>query len=184
MSSEGQSTLSALDISNMAIMWITVASVPSDNVFGIGRRIIVRGPTGSGKTTLASQVAERIDVPLIGLDSTFWQSRWAAKPMDELRADVYAAIQTHKDAWVCDGNYHQTRTVTLPEADTVIWLRLPFRVAAWRLLERTIRLSRNREVLWGTKRESWRKSFLNRKSILLWLATHWMNASRANEARP
>ena len=130
MSSEGQSTLSALDISNMAIMWITVGSVPSDNVFGIGRRIIVCGPTGSGKTTLARQVAERIDVPLIGLDSIFWQSRWAAKPMDELRADVYAAIQTYKDAWVCDGNYHQTRDITLPGADTVIWLRLPFRVAA------------------------------------------------------
>ena len=99
-------------------------------MLGIGRRVSVCGLTGSGKTTLARHVAECIGVPLIELDSIFWQPGWTAKPVDELRADVYAAIQTHKDGWVCDGNYHQTRDITLPEADTVIWLRLPFRVAA------------------------------------------------------
>ena len=61
----------------------------------------------------------------------------------------------------------------MPGADTVLWLRLPYRVAFWRVLKRTVTRAWRRELLWGTNRESWRLSLLSRDSLLVYQATAW-----------
>ncbi|MFC2021088.1 adenylate kinase [Chloroflexota bacterium] len=134
----------------------------------IGRRIVVYGPTGSGKATVARQISRRISVPCVELDAINWQPNWVEKPLEEFRAEVSAILNSHTDGWVCDGNYSRVRDLILPLADTVVWLRLPFRITFWRLLKRTLRRSRNGEQLWGTNRESMRQSFLSRNSLLLY----------------
>lgn len=139
----------------------------------IGRRIVVYGPIGSGKTTVASRIAQRLGIPHIELDAIFWQPDWVEKPLEEFRADVLAVLDSYTDGWVCDGNYSGVRDLVLPLADTVIWLRLPLRVAFWWLWKRTISRAWRREILWGTNRESWRLSFLSRDSLLLYQLTHW-----------
>ncbi|MFC2069756.1 adenylate kinase, partial [Chloroflexota bacterium] len=74
---------------------------------------------------------------------------------------------------VIDGNYSETRDLTLPLANTFIWLRLPFRVVFWRLLRRTIARCIDRKPLWGTNYESWRQAFFSRDSLILYQVTHW-----------
>ena len=132
-----------------------------------GTRIAVVGSTGCGKSTLARELAQRLGVPHIELDSLFWGPGWSETPDHEFRRRVEAAASG--DRWVIDGNYSRVRDVVWSRAQTVVWLDYAFPVPAWRLLVRTIRRSARREELWSGNRESWRRSFLSRDSILLWL---------------
>ncbi len=140
----------------------------------IGPRIAIYGPTGSGKTTLARVIAQRTGLPVIDLDTIFWQPGWTSKPLEEFRSDVAAALAAHPHGWVCSGNYHtQLGGLVLSQADTVLWLRLPFRVTFWRLLKRTVVRAWTKVPVWDVNpnRESWRQSFLSKDSILLYAIT-------------
>ena len=139
----------------------------------IGRRIVVYGAPGSGKTTVASRIAQSIGVPHIELDSVIWLPGWTQKPPAEFRADVSALLEKYTDGWVFDGVYPQARELTLPLADTVVWLRPPLRAAFWWLLKRTIIRLWKQEPLWDTNYESWRVAFFSRRSLLLYQLTHW-----------
>ncbi len=137
----------------------------------IGRRIAVLGPTGSGKTSFSAEVARRLGLVHVELDAIFWLPDWVEKPPAEFRADVAAALASHPEGWVCDGNYAKVRDIVLAEADIVVWLRLPLRVTFWRILKRTVGRSLRRQRLWGTNYESWRLSFFSRDSLLLYSLT-------------
>ena len=150
-------------------------------MLNIGRRICVYGPTGSGKTTLAGQIAQLIGAPHIELDAIFWKPNWVESPLEEFRANVSQALNKCPDGWVCDGNYSKVRDLILPQADTVIWLHMPFRVAFWRLLKRTVARCRDGKLLWGINRESWRQNFLSPNSLILYQITHWSKYSRIRE---
>jgi adenylate kinase family enzyme len=151
-------------------------------MLNIGRRVVVYGTTGSGKTTVAARIAQCLGVPHIELDAIFWLPDWTQKPPEEYKTEVVALLERYRDGWVCDGNYRELREITLPQADTVVWLWLPFRVIYWRLLKRTIRRAWKKESLWGTNRESLLKAFFSRDSLLLYAITsrrrHRRNISR------
>ncbi len=139
----------------------------------IGRRVVVYGPTGSGKSTVATRIAQSIGVPHIELDAIFWKPNWTYTPIEQFRTDISSVLASHPDGWVCDGNYSETRDLILPLSDTVVLLRPSFRVAFWRLLKRTVARCRDGKLLWGTNRETWQKAFFSRSSILLYQMTHW-----------
>ena len=139
----------------------------------IGRRIGVYGPSGSGKTTLGRQLGELLDLPVVELDAIHHLPNWQERPLDEFRSIVTSTLDGYEDGWVCDGNYGGVREFVLGRAETVVWLRLPFRVVYWRLLTRTIVRSSRREELWNGNRESFRLAFFSRDSILLWGISHW-----------
>jgi adenylate kinase family enzyme len=132
----------------------------------IGRRIVVIGTSGSGKTTAAAAVAQRLGVPHVELDALHWESNWTPAPVDVLRERVRQALSG--DAWTVDGNYGKVRDLVWTRADTVVWLDYSLPVIMSRLLRRTVRRVVTREELWGGNRESWRQTFMSRESILLW----------------
>lgn len=132
------------------------------------RRIAVYGPTGSGKTSLAAEIARRLGLAHVELDAIFWLPDWEEKPVAEFRTEVAATLAGHTGGWVADGNYSQVRDVVLAEADMVVWLHLPLRVTFWRLLKRAVGRGLRRQSLWGTNYESLRLSFFSRDSLLLY----------------
>ena len=142
------------------------------------------GPTGSGKSTLAECIGDRIGLPVIELDGIFWMSGWRTKPLEQFRVDVAFALNSHPGGWVCAGNYSNVRDIVLPQADTVVWIRLPFRVALWQFWRRSITRAWKREALWGTtNREAFRRSFFSRESVLLYQLTSWRRSmSRIHQA--
>ena len=131
-------------------------------------RIVVYGPTGSGKTTFAAEIARRLGLAHVELDAVFWLPDWVKKPPAEFRADVAVTLASHTAGWVCDGNYSMVRDIVLAEAEMVVWLHLPLRVTFWRLLKRAVGRSLRRQSLWGTNFESLRLSFFSRGSLLLY----------------
>jgi adenylate kinase family enzyme len=127
----------------------------------------VIGPTGSGKTTFARALAGKLGVSHVELDALFWKPDWVMSSAEELRAKVEPELAG--DGWVVDGNYSgKLGSYVIDQADEIVWLDLPLRTTWWRLLRRTVRRLRTREVICGENRENFRQAFLSRDSILLY----------------
>ncbi len=129
-------------------------------------RINLIGTTGSGKTTLARQVSQRLGVPYIELDALYWEPNWTEASTDVFRARVKSALQ--QEGWVIDGNYGKARDIMWSRATSVVWLDYPYWLTFWRLFRRTILRLTLRERLWGHSRESWQRAFLTKDSLFLW----------------
>ncbi|MEX1007198.1 MAG: AAA family ATPase [Acidimicrobiia bacterium] len=130
------------------------------------RRIIVVGAPGSGKTTTATEIARRLELPRIELDALHWGPDWTPVDNDTLRGRFRAAAAG--DEWVIDGNYFSlgSADIVWPRADTIVFLDLPRRTVVRRVFTRTIRRATLRTELWSGNRESIRNSFFAHDSIL------------------
>ena len=132
----------------------------------VGQRIVVVGTTGSGKTTVARQLAQRLACPYVELDALFWGPNWTPVPLDVFRERTALALSG--DAWTAGGNYGAARDIVWVRADTLIWLDYPLLLTMWQLFRRTVRRIVTREVLWNGNRETFRSQFLSRDSLFLW----------------
>ena len=132
----------------------------------LSQRFVVVGTSGSGKTTTAGQIAQRLGMPHVELDAIHWEPDWTMAPLDVFRERTAQALSG--DAWVVDGNYSKVRDIVWNRADTVVWLDYALPVIMWQLVRRTLRRSLTREELWGGNRESLRMALFSRESILLW----------------
>jgi adenylate kinase family enzyme len=136
------------------------------------KRIVIYGVTGSGKTTLGRRLAAELGLRHIELDALFHGPDWTPTPPAEFLARVGAALAASPDGWIVDGNYSVVRPFVLQQADTVVWLRLPWRVSYWRMLKRTFGRWARREELWNGNRESLRMQLFDKDSLLLWGVKH------------
>lgn len=148
----------------------------------LGKRIAVWGMSSSGKTTLAAELARRLGVAHIEIDSIFWRPGWEETPVDEFRAAIAAALDQNQDGWVIDGNYAQVQGSILPRADTVVWLHVPLPILLFRLVRRTLGRIITGELLWGTNRETFRDAFFSRDSLFMYVVKTWRTypASRSH----
>jgi adenylate kinase family enzyme len=117
-------------------------------------RIAIVGKTGSGKTTLAKQVSERLHLEHIELDALSWLPDWVQRPTEEFNISV--ELRTRTSRWVTDGNYKSVRELLWKRADTVIWLDYPLWLVLWQISTRTLRRYITQESLWGTNVEQFR----------------------------
>lgn len=142
-------------------------------------RINVIGTSGSGKSTLAKRLAGKLNVPYIEMDVLYWRTNWQGTPDEELFARLEQLLA--QPGWVLDGNYNRSRDIKWRNVDIVVWVDYGFWRTLRQALLRAIRRAWHRHELWpGTGNyETFRRSFLSRKSIILWTLKTW----RTNRAR-
>jgi adenylate kinase family enzyme len=134
----------------------------------IVRRVSVVGNSGSGKSTMARELAAALGVPYLELDGVFHQPGWEPLPEDEFRRVVGAAVAG--DGWVMDGNYSAVRPLVWARADTVVWLDLPRRTVMRQVVWRTLRRAVTRQELWNGNREPLRNflTWVPEESVISW----------------
>ena len=103
----------------------------------VGRRILIIGCGGSGKSTLSVALGERLALPVVHLDRLFWRAGWVQISRDAF--DSALQLELAKPAWVMDGNYDRTLPLRLRACDTVVYLDYPPLVCLWGVLCRQLR---------------------------------------------
>lgn len=104
----------------------------------LGRRVVVTGMAGSGKSTFADALARKTGLPVIHLDLHFWKPGWVEPSEDEWRT-VQQRVLAGED-WIADGNYSETLALRLKSADTLVVLDMPWWLCAGRALIRGFRM--------------------------------------------
>lgn len=132
-------------------------------------RLVIVGTSCSGKTTLARELSRILRAPCIELDSIHWKPAWQPRPEEEFRQMVSEVVSGER--WVIDGNYSRVRDIVWARGTTIIWLNYPFRIVLWRALCRSVKRAATQEELFSGNRESFRKSFFSRESIILWVVS-------------
>jgi adenylate kinase family enzyme len=132
------------------------------------QRIVVTGSTGSGKTTLARDLADGPGLSYVELDALYWDAGWTAAPREVFRTRADAALPP-AGCWVADGNYRAVRDISWGRADTLLWLDYPLTLVFWRLARRTLWRGIARVELYNGNRERLREHLLTRQSLFLWL---------------
>ena len=101
------------------------------------KRIVLLGPAGSGKTTLARRLGERTGVPVICLDDV-WRPEWGKDDVPAFRSLMMAAHAG--EDWISDGNFAAaTFDIRLPRASLVVWLDRPRWLCVLRAMTRIFR---------------------------------------------
>ncbi len=85
----------------------------------IGKRIMVIGSPGSGKSHFSTELSYRTGLPLFHLDRDFWSGhagKW--QPEEAQRFVEWQKRTVEDDEWIFDGNYNGTLKLRLSRADT------------------------------------------------------------------
>ncbi|MFL6332350.1 MAG: topology modulation protein [Pyrinomonadaceae bacterium] len=129
------------------------------------KRVLVIGSGGAGKSTFARRLGEKLGLPVIHLDRTYWRAGWIEPPKDEWRQQVDELCAG--GGWVMDGNYSGTLESRLAACDTVILLDLPRLLCLWRVSRRALRYKGvSRPDMAEGCREQLNRDFL---AFLLWV---------------
>jgi adenylate kinase family enzyme len=103
----------------------------------VGRRIVVTGMAGAGKSTFSRALATKTGLPIIHLDIHFWKPGWVEPSEDAWREKQRDLLIS--DGWIVDGNYRATLDLRIERAETVVFLDTPWWVCAGRAFVRGIR---------------------------------------------
>lgn len=147
------------------------------------QRVTIIGSCGAGKSTLARSLGKIISLPIIHLDTYYWQTGW-----QEINQTKWQKIQQKlvaQECWIIDGNYISTMDIRLAAADTIIWLDFNRYLCLWRIFKRYLEYpGRTRPDMgkecperlnWEFMQYVWNFSKLHRTEIINQLARYQEN---------
>lgn len=123
------------------------------------RRVVIVGPGGAGKSTLARNLGTVLDLPVIHMDAEFWLPGWRQPKAEEWQQHVDELVS--RQSWVMDGAHRDSLDRALTRADVAVLLDPAPVLLVWRLLLRRW-LPHQRQDLplperlaWSFVRETW-----------------------------
>lgn len=99
-------------------------------------RIMICGRPGSGKSTYAKTLSERLQLPLYHLDKIFFTHDWEKQDNEIFMQQQKDIIE--KDQWIIDGNSSQSFELRYPRTDVILYFDMPRWLCFWRIFKRCI----------------------------------------------
>ena len=99
-------------------------------------RILIIGCPGSGKTTLARALGEKLNLTVVHLDRLWWKKGWENVSIEEFDARLDKALDL--DSWIIDGNYDRTMDARMEKCDTIIYLDYSRWICLWGMCQRVL----------------------------------------------
>ncbi len=130
-------------------------------------KVLIRGVSCSGKSTLARKMANELGLRHIELDEIYWQPGWQCLDMESLAQALKSNLS--KDNWIVDGNYSKLRQYIILNYDTIVWLDYPMYIVIWRCLKRTLRRILSQQIVCNGNRETFPGLFRKESSMLFWV---------------
>ncbi|MEN9358994.1 MAG: hypothetical protein RL095_529 [Verrucomicrobiota bacterium] len=131
-------------------------------------KTIIIGNSGSGKTWLAQGlVASAADV--IHLDDIFWLPGSFETKRSSDEVDHMIATSKSRDSWICEGVYGDLAKRYFDQAETLIWLDMPWALCKERLEKRAAgqtHLGRTQSTEGLMKLIHWASSYWDRSDSL------------------
>lgn len=124
------------------------------------------GGAGSGKTTFATRLAERTGLALIDTDRYRTRPGWEPVPDDEFEATLRGRMAASPGGWVIEGLHSAFHSMMVEAADTVVLLDFPFATTYPRIVRRSFRRARSREVMSHGNVLRWRDVFGPRSMLI------------------
>ena len=105
--------------------------------YRFAHRILIFGNAGTGKTTLARMLGEKLQLDVIHLDTIYWLKNWQSLSKPDFNKAVLSYLKQHP-RFVMDGNYtnHTNFEDRLKISDTVILLNYHEKTALKGVIER------------------------------------------------
>ncbi len=112
--------------------------------------IFVVGTSGSGKSTAAKQIAQKLNRKHVEIDALFWLPNWKQRDSTELTTLLLKELAN--GPVVMDGNF-ATKGINPNPGDVVIFLDYPRLLVLNRLIRRSLSRVIWRKELWSGNRE-------------------------------
>lgn len=84
------------------------------------KKIAIVGAPGTGKTTLADKLSEKLNIEATHIDGLHHLENW--KIRDKSERDKMILDIVAKDEWIIDGTYSSTLKERFEKSDLIIWL--------------------------------------------------------------
>lgn len=124
-------------------------------------RVFIVGCSGSGKTTVARDIAGRYDLKLHELDFIAWDRDGDGSLLPYETRQQIAEELSQGDGWVAEGIYLGWTAPFMERAHVIVWMDVPMRVALWRVFWRHFRAELRRD----NQFPGWRRLFRFMKMV-------------------
>ncbi len=100
----------------------------------ISNRLAFIGLPGSGKSTFAAKLGQRLEIPVHHLDSYMFVAGGKKREKQEFLALQKTLVD--QERWIIEGCSTSTLEMRFARADTVVYFRLPRLLCLWRAFKR------------------------------------------------
>jgi len=141
------------------------------------KRIVIIGTSGCGKTTLAKKLSKILNITCYDLDDYYWLPNW--QPQSDKEFFNIVDMLSSKKTWIMSGNYSKVNHFIWERCDTIIWMDYSLLRCLYQGIKRSLKRYIGKQPCCGNNYESFRRTFLSRNSIILWILSTYKRRKKS-----